>query len=123
MSNFPPGVKVGAPKNDMSQIILYWAGKVDSVLGTTQLKIHIILENALNKSCWALNFVQKSQWRICLSPPGVELGASKIDKFQILYRTEMGKYRYYFDIHLLYRYFWYLCCIDNIDIDVITPLE
>ncbi len=30
-----------------------------------------------NRSCWALNFIQKASARISLSPPGAELGASK----------------------------------------------
>ncbi len=39
-------------------------------------------------------------------------------------KKKFPKYRYYFDIHFLYRYFRYLCYIDNIDIDIdiITPL-
>ncbi len=36
-----------------------------------------------------------------------------------------AKYQYYFDIHFLYRYFRYLCYVDNNDIDIhiITPLN
>ncbi len=44
-------------------IILYWNGKVDSILGSTLPKLLNISENSSNKSCWALNFVQKSQWK------------------------------------------------------------
>ncbi len=62
-------------------------------------KIRIVWENAQNKSCWALNSRQKSQWAHYLP-----------------------KYRYYFDINFLYRFFRYLCYIDNITIDIITPL-
>ncbi len=42
----------------VSNIILYWNGKVDSVWSSTLPKIRIIWEKASNKSCWALNLVQ-----------------------------------------------------------------
>ncbi len=61
--------------------ILYKYGKVESVYGSTLLKIRIIWENASNKSCWALNSVLKSQWsRMFIShqpSPGVEVAVSK----------------------------------------------
>ncbi len=41
----------------VSNIILYWKRKVDSLLGWTLPKLPIISKNAPNKSCWALNFV------------------------------------------------------------------
>ncbi len=39
-------------------------------------------------------------------------------------KKSLPKYRYYFDIYFLYRYFRYLGYVDNIDIDIdiITPL-
>ncbi len=43
-------------------IILYWNGKVDSLSGSKLWKLLIISKNCSNKSCWKLNFVQKSQW-------------------------------------------------------------
>ncbi len=36
-------------------------GKVDSVWGSTQPKIHVASKKALNKSCLKLNFVRKSR--------------------------------------------------------------
>ncbi len=37
--------------------------------GRLQLKIYVISENVLNKSCWALNFLKKSQWvHMSISP-------------------------------------------------------
>ncbi len=47
-------------------------GKVDSVWGSTPLKIHISSKKALNKSCLKLNFVQKipgAHMSISLPPP------------------------------------------------------
>ncbi len=40
-------------------------------------KLPIVTKIASNKSCLELNFLQKVSGRIRLSPPGVELGASK----------------------------------------------
>ncbi len=57
--------------------IMYWNGKVDSLKCSTLLEIPIISEKASMKSCGELNFLQKTQWHTCLSPPGVELGYSK----------------------------------------------
>ncbi len=42
--------------------VLYWNGKRVSVWGSMLPKIGIIREKVLNKSCWALNFIQKSSW-------------------------------------------------------------
>ncbi len=65
-----PGVEVRGSKYwCVSNIILYWNGKVDTPYGSTLPKLQIISENASNKSCWALNFVQKSHWvHMCISP-------------------------------------------------------
>ncbi len=50
------------PRLPLWNIIMYKNGKVDSLKGSPLPKIRIIWENASNKSCWALNFIQKSQW-------------------------------------------------------------
>ncbi len=42
-------------------IILHWNGKVNSFLRWTLPKLSIISKNCSNKSCWELNYVQKSQ--------------------------------------------------------------
>ncbi len=42
--------------------VMYWNGKLDSVWSLVLPKIGIIRENISNKSCWALNAVQKSPW-------------------------------------------------------------
>ncbi len=42
-------------------ITIYWNGKVDSLSGWMMSKLPIILKNCSNKSCWELNFIQKSQ--------------------------------------------------------------
>ncbi len=39
--------------------MLHWNGKVDSFLGWRMPKLS---NNCLDKSCWELNFAQKSQW-------------------------------------------------------------
>ncbi len=45
----------------------------------------IISKNDSNKSCSELNFLTKNPvGSICLSPPGVEVGAPKIVIFEIL---------------------------------------
>ncbi len=69
--------------------IIYWNKTVDSIFGLTLQKFRIISENSLNKSCRPLNLYKKVSGRTCLSPPGVEQGAWKINMFQILYCTEM----------------------------------
>ncbi len=57
-----PAVELGGSEDwFVSNIILYRNGKVNSLSGSTLPKIHIIWENASNKSCRALNSVQKSQ--------------------------------------------------------------
>ncbi len=72
----PSGVELGGSKDShVWHIIMYINGKVDSLYGSTLSKIRVISKNASRKSCWALNFVQKSQW--ALSPAVVELGSSK----------------------------------------------
>ncbi len=53
-------------------------------------KIQILWKNALNKSSLEINFLQKTNWAHMSISPGVELGAPKIDIFEILYGTEMG---------------------------------
>ncbi len=59
----PPGVELPGLKDGyVSDIILYRSGKIYSLSGWTLPKLSIILENAPNKSCWAIHFVQKSQW-------------------------------------------------------------
>ncbi len=43
--------------------------------------------------------------------------------WKVFYRKKsLPKCRNYFDIHFLHRYFRYLSYIDNINIDIITPL-
>ncbi len=42
-------------------IIMYRNGKLDSLQGSMLSKILFILKNALNKSCWELNFLEKIQ--------------------------------------------------------------
>ncbi len=109
---------LGALKIDMSQIISYWTGKVDSVWSSTLLKICFISENALNKSCWALDFVQKCQWtHMFISPRSGARGSKDWYVSSIILHWN-GK------ISILFRYFlcqhfWYLCYID---INIITPL-
>ncbi len=43
-------------------IIMHWNGNVDSLYSSALPKIQIIRKNALNKICWKLNFLQKTQW-------------------------------------------------------------
>ncbi len=42
--------------------IVHWDEKIDSLQCSMLSKIPIISKNALNRSCSALNFLQKSQW-------------------------------------------------------------
>ncbi len=66
----PPGVEVAGFKDlYVSNILMYWYGKVDTPQGSTLPQLPILLKNASNKSCWALNFVQKSKWvHMSISP-------------------------------------------------------
>ncbi len=57
-----PRVELGVRKIDVSNIILYWNGKVDSLQGSALPKIRITSKNTSNESFWAINFIQKSQW-------------------------------------------------------------
>ncbi len=57
----PPGMElVGLKDWYVSNIILYWSGKVDSFLGWRLPKSKIISNNCSNKNRTELNFVQKS---------------------------------------------------------------
>ncbi len=60
-----------------SDIIMHNIKMVGSLLGWTLQRILIISRNALNKNCTELNFQQKTQWKLSLSTPKVELGDSK----------------------------------------------
>ncbi len=84
LSRFPPRVELGGFKDCyISNIILYWNGKVDSVWGSPQIKIRIISENASNKSCWALNFEQKSQWaHMSIFPSNEARGLQRLVRFK-----------------------------------------
>ncbi len=80
----PPGVELGGSKDwHVSNVILYWNGKVDSFWGWRLPKSPIISNNCSNKNCWELNFVQKVSGRTFLSPSGMKVGDRKIDLFQI----------------------------------------
>ncbi len=73
-----PGVKLWCLKNwYVSNIILNWNRKVDSILGWMLCKLTIISKNCLNKNGLELNFVKKVSGWTCLSPTGVELEGSK----------------------------------------------
>ncbi len=57
---FPLRAELGCSKDwYVSNITLYWNGKVNSILGSTLPKLPIISENGSNKCCWALNFKKK----------------------------------------------------------------
>ncbi len=57
---------------------MYRNGKVDSHWGSMPPKLLIISTNSSNKSCRAVNFLQKKvSGRICLPLLGVELGGPK----------------------------------------------
>ncbi len=89
----PPGLELGGCSKYwyVSKIILYWNRQLDSFPGWLLPKLTIISKNCSNKSCLELNFIQKVQENICLSPPRVEPGAPKICTFEILKCTEMEK--------------------------------
>ncbi len=73
-------------------IIMYKNGKVDSVQGSILSKVCIIWENALNKSCSALNSVKKKVSRCtCVSPSGTELGGFKDCHFLNIIMYKNGK--------------------------------
>ncbi len=58
-----PRVELGVPKIAIFwNIIMFKNGEVDSLWGWTLPKIRITSKRASNKSCWALNSMQKSQW-------------------------------------------------------------
>ncbi len=63
MKNLFPEWSQGPPKIAIFwNIIVLKNGKVDSLWDWTLPKIRIISKNASNKSCWALNSLQISQW-------------------------------------------------------------
>ncbi len=60
-----------------------WNGKVISLSGWILLKLPIISENASNKSCWALNFIQKSQRMLMpISPRSEARGLDRLICFK-----------------------------------------
>ncbi len=66
----PPRVEPAVSKDQyIWNLIMYKNGKLDSLWGSTMPKICISSKKASNKSCSELNFVQKSQWAICLPLP------------------------------------------------------
>ncbi len=90
-----PSVELGSSK-DCHLLKYYnvqkWGSRLTLRLDTIE-NTHYI-QNASNKSCWALNSVQKSQRaHICLSPPGVVLGAPKIAIFWNIIMFKNGKVR------------------------------
>ncbi len=56
-----PRVELGALNIAVSNIITYWNGKIDLLKGSTLPKLPIISKNSSNKSCWKLNFLQKTE--------------------------------------------------------------
>ncbi len=63
--------------------VLKWG--IRFTLGANTAKNIDCIKNCFNKSCSELNFLQKPNVRVCLSSPGVELGAPKIDMFVMTY--------------------------------------
>ncbi len=84
----------GSKDGYVSNMILRWNGKADSLLGWSLPKLPIISINCSNKSCWELNFVQKSQWTH--TSISAREGARALEKLIYIvlniYCTEMGKY-------------------------------
>ncbi len=52
----PPGVELGAPK------IVILKRQIKFNVGSTLLKIRIVVKNFFKYTCSELNFVQKNQW-------------------------------------------------------------
>ncbi len=66
-------------------IIMYWTGKVDLLYGSTLPQIRTISRNASNKSCWTINFVQKSQWvYMCISTWSGDRGSKNFHNLNII---------------------------------------
>ncbi len=81
-----PGVAPRGSKDwYVSNIIMYWNGKVDSFLGWRLSKLPIISKNCSNKSCWEINFFLKSQWtHISISARGGVRGLERSMCFKYL---------------------------------------
>ncbi len=68
LSTFPISGARGSKDCRHWNIIMHWNGKVYLLYGSTLPKMRIISRDASNKSCWAINFVQKCQWaHMCIS--------------------------------------------------------
>ncbi len=66
--------------------------KIMSKILTLHKKICVILNNASNKSCWALNWTQKSQWaHTSVFPLKWNKGVQKIDMVDIYYNVQKQK--------------------------------
>ncbi len=76
----PTGVEIGGSSDwSVSNIMLYWNNKVDSLECLTLLKIQTISKNSSNKICWTLNFFQKSQWsHVSISPRSGTRGLQRV---------------------------------------------
>ncbi len=81
----------GSKNRYFSNIILYWNEKVDSLSGSMLPKLLIISENASIKSCWELNYVQKSQWgHMSISAGSGTMGLQRLIcfKYEIVLKWE-----------------------------------
>ncbi len=87
-----PGMELGDSKDwYVSNIILYWNGKVNSLSGWTLSKLLVISKNYSNKSFWELNFVQKSQWAHTSISPKSEARSKDWYTLCIILYTETRK--------------------------------
>ncbi len=92
MCILPPGVELGGLKDwcFKDYIVLKWEIRFIFRLNTAEITNYI--KSCSNKSCFELNFVQKSPWaHMSIFPTSGAWGAPNIYTFEILKCTEMEK--------------------------------
>ncbi len=99
MSISPKSRVRGLERLPSSKYWMDWNGKADSLQASTQPKILIISKNASDKSCRALNFLQKSHWAH-MSTPSAPKSGSRVLQRLVCFKyyiccTEIGKYLLY----------------------------
>ncbi len=93
--SIPPGVELGGSKDwYVSNVILYWIGKVYSLSRLNIAKNMYRTKRSFKLKLFGIEFrPKKVRERICISSPGVKLGGSK-DWYvsNVVCCTEMEKY-------------------------------
>ncbi len=81
--------------------------RIVSLWGSTLPEIRIIPKNASNKSCWALNSVQKSYWAHTSISRRSGAGPPKIVIFWNIIMFKNGKVQFYFEARCCQKYTLY----------------